>query len=329
MAQTQTQVTTAVRPAITHRAAGWGDPLFKGLTAFFALIVAGLVVIIGFVTWEASADARAILGLDFLFATGWAPNRLVFGALPAVFGTLVTAGIALLLAAPLGLFIGIYLSELAPLPLRRPLSFLVELLAAIPSVIYGMWGVFVFVPWFRSIVASPVADSLGAAVPWLSGPVAAGRSILVAGIILAIMVLPTIAAITRDALGVVPNHQREAMLALGATRWETIWKAVVPYCRAAIVGGTMLALGRAFGETMAVLLVIGGVKNVIPASVFAPGISIAPLIASELPNANSEIHESALILMALLLFIITLILNGAARMLVWYVGRGAAGSAHT
>lgn len=261
--------------------------------------------------------------------SGWAPNRLIFGALPAVYGTLFTAAVALLLAAPLGLFIGIYLAELAPLYLRSSLSFLVELLAAIPSVIYGMWGVFVFIPWFRRVVAVPIASNFGEVIPWLAGPVAAGRSIIVAGIILAIMILPTISAITRDVLAVVPNHQREAMLGLGSTRWEAIWKAVVPYARPAIIGGVMLGLGRAMGETMAALLVIGGVKNVIPASVFAPGISIAPLIASELANANDEMHESALILMALVLFVITLIFNGAARFMVWYVARGPIGQAQT
>ncbi|MEZ4868564.1 MAG: phosphate ABC transporter permease subunit PstC [Caldilineaceae bacterium] len=305
-----------------ERRIGAGDPIFYGLATIFGFAVVALVLIIGLVTWSASTQARSLLGLNFLWATGWAPNRLIFGALPAVYGTLVTSALALLLAAPLGLWIGIYLAELAPLGLRRPLSFLVELLAAIPSVIYGMWGVFVFVPWFRATVAAPVASTIGTVAPLLSGPVAAGRSLAVAGIILAIMILPTIAAITRDVLTVVPQHQREAMLALGATRWETIWKAVVPYSRAAIIGGVMLGLGRALGETMAALLVIGGVKNAVPISLFAPGISIAPLIASELANANSEMHESVLILMALVLFVITLILNGLARLLVWYAGRG-------
>ncbi len=318
------QSATLARLSTDQRRVGMGDPIFHGLALVFGLAVVGLVLIIGLVTWEASTQARSLLGLNFLWATGWAPNRLIFGALPAVYGTLATSALALLLAAPLGLFIGIYLAELAPLGLRQPLSFLVELLAAIPSVIYGMWGVFVFVPWFRSMIAAPVANSLGSVLPFLSGPVAAGRSLIVAGIILAIMILPTIAAITRDVLVVVPQHQREAMLALGATRWETIWQAVVPYSRAAIVGGIMLGLGRALGETMAVLLVIGGVKNSVPASLFAPGIAIAPLIASELANANSEMHTSVLILMALVLFVITLLLNGLARLLVWYVGSGQA-----
>jgi phosphate transport system permease protein len=323
----QMQMPTTSPFATLWRKTRHGDLLFYSLTVIFALLVIGLVVSIGVVTWNASAQARDLLGLNFLLATGWAPNRLIFGALPAVFGTLTTATIAVLLAGPIGVFIGIYLSELAPLRVRQPLGFLVELLAAIPSVIYGMWGIFVFIPWFRSTIADPVARTVGEVIPLLSGPVAAGRSLMVAGIILAIMILPTISAITRDVLTVVPNHQREAMLAIGATRWEMIWQAVVPYSRAGIVGGIMLGLGRALGETMAALLVIGGVKHVVPVSLFAPGISIAPLIASELPNANSEIHQSSLILMALVLFTITLLLNALARLLVWHVSRGPGGAA--
>ncbi len=320
------QTASLTRTSGSRSRAGFGDPIFQLLAIIFGLVVVGLVFTVGIVTWNASADARAAAGLNFLWTVGWAPNKLIFGALPAVYGTLLTAAVALVLATPLGLFIGIFLSELAPLQLRQPLSFLVELLAAIPSVIYGMWGVVVFVPWFRDDVAKPITSTIGAVAPFLAGPVASGRSIAVAGIILAIMILPTISAITRDVLVVVPQHQREAMLALGATRWETIWKAVVPYSRAAIVGGVMLGLGRALGETMAALLVIGGVKNVIPKGVFAAGISIAPLIASELANADSEMHTSVLILMALILFVITLVLNSLARLLVWYVARGPQGN---
>jgi phosphate transport system permease protein len=320
------QTAPLTRLSGSHSRAGFGDPIFQLLAIFFGLVVVGLVFTIGIVTWNASADARAAAGLDFLWKTGWAPNKLIFGALPAVYGTLLTAAIAVIFAAPMGIFIGIYLSELAPSRLRQPLSFLVELLAAIPSVIYGMWGVMVFVPWFRDVIAKPMTGVIGEVLPFLSGPVASGRSIVVAGMILAIMILPTISAITRDVLVVVPQHQREAMLALGATRWETIWKAVIPYSRGAQVGGVIVGVGGGRGGTMAALLVIGGVKNVIPKSVFAAGISIAPLIASELANADSEMHSSILILMALILFAITLVLNSLARMLVWYVARGPKGN---
>src|SRR5690242_16275729 len=243
-----------------------GDSIFWLLTLFFALMVIALVFAVGFVTWAGSAEARGRFGLSFLWQTGWDPNAGNFGALPAIYGTLVSAGIALLFAGPLGILIGIFLSELCPPRLKTPLSFLVELLAAIPSVIYGMWGIFVFVPFFRTAIARPIASGIGKSFPLLAGPVAAGRGVLVAGIILAIMMLPTIAAITRDVLNVVPNHQREAMLAVGATRWEMIRTAVLPYARAGIIGGLMLGLGRALGETMAALMVIGSVKDKISSS---------------------------------------------------------------
>lgn len=303
-----------------------GDSVFWLLTLFFALVVIGLVVAVGYVTWSGSTQARSAFGLSFLTQQGWDPINGKFGALPAIYGTLVSSAIALLLAGPMGVLIGVFLTELCPARLRNPLSFLIELLAAIPSVIYGMWGIFVFVPFFRSAIAKPVADSIGKSVPLLAGPVAAGRGIMVAGIILAIMILPTIASITRDVLAVVPNHQREAMLAVGATRWEMIRKAVLPYARAGIIGGLMLGLGRALGETMAALMVIGSFKNAISPSLFGGGITAAALVASELPNANDDLHASTLILIALVLFGITLLLNAFARLLVWQAARGPGGN---
>jgi len=303
-----------------------GDSIFWLLTLGFALIVIALVFAVGYVTWAGSAEARNRFGLNFLWQSGWDANAGNFGALPAIYGTLVSSGIALLFAGPLGVLIGIFLSELCPQRLKAPLSFLVELLAAIPSVIYGMWGIFVFVPFFRSAIARPIANGIGKSFPLLAGPVAAGRGVMVAGIILAIMILPTIAAITRDVLNVVPNHQREAMLAVGATRWEMIRQAVLPYSRAGIIGGMMLGLGRALGETMAALMVIGSVKDKISPSLFGGGITAASLVASELPNANNELHASTLILIALVLFGITLLLNGFARLLVWQAARGPTGS---
>jgi phosphate transport system permease protein len=303
-----------------------GDSIFWLLTLFFALLVIALVFAVGYVTWAGSSQARARFGFGFLLQSGWDPNAQNFGALPAIYGTLVSAGIALLLAGPLGILIGVFLSELCPARFKNPLSFLVELLAAIPSVIYGMWGVFVFVPFFRSWIAGPISKSVGKSIRLLAGPVAAGRGLMVAGIILAIMILPTIAAITRDVLAVVPNHQREAMLAVGATRWEMIRKAVLPYARAGIIGGLMLGLGRALGETMAALMVIGSLKDKISPSLFGGGITAASLIASELPNANDELHASTLILIALVLFGITLLVNAFARLLVWQAARGPVGS---
>lgn len=303
-----------------------GDGIFWLVTLGFALLVISLVGIIGIVMWNGSADARAQFGLSFLWTDGWDPVNGEYGALPAIYGTLLTSAIALLLAGPLGVFIGVFLSELCPMRLRSSLSFLVELLAAIPSVVYGMWGVFVLVPFFRTYIARPITSTIGKEIPFLSGPVGSGRSLAVAGVILAIMILPTIASITRDVLAVVPNHQREAMLAVGATRWEMIRRSVLPYAQAGIIGGMMLGLGRALGETMAALMIVGSYKDSVPQSVFSPGITAAALVASELPNANDFLHESTLILIALVLFGITFLLNGAARLLVWRTARGPAGA---
>ncbi|NJN67077.1 MAG: phosphate ABC transporter permease subunit PstC [Chloroflexaceae bacterium] len=311
-----------------------GDLPFRYLTMFFGLLVILLVVAIGWVVWDGSAEARAEFGFGFLFQEGWNPVNNNYGAWPAIYGTLASSGIALLIAGPLGVLIGVFLSELCPFSLRMPLSFLVELLAAIPSVIYGMWGIFVFIPFFVKYIAIPITDLVGNATTFplsllsapQTAPVTSGRGIMIAGIILAIMILPTIAAISRDVLVVVPNHQREALLAVGATRWEMIWKGVISYARAGIVGGMMLGLGRALGETMAALMVIGSLKKTVESSLFAPGISAAALVASELPNADSSLHASTLILIALVLFGITLLLNAAARLLVWHVSRGPGGN---
>lgn len=309
-----------------------GDGLFWGITLFFAVVVIILVFAIGFVTWNNSEQARKEFGLGFFASSDWNPvetevNPASFGALPAILGTLISSLIALLLAAPIAIGIGVFLAELCPTSLRTPLSFMVELLAAIPSVIYGVWGVMVFAPFFTEYIAIPLSETFGNIIPWLSGEqVAAGRGLLVAGIILSIMILPTIAAITRDVLSLVPNTQREALLALGATRWEVIWLAVMPYARAGIIGGVMLGLGRALGETMAATMLVGN-RPQVPTSLLEPATTAASLVASELTNAQSLQHESALVLIALALFAITLLLNLCARLLIWYVNRGPVGSA--
>lgn len=305
-----------------------GDALFWGVTLFFALVVIGLVMAIGVVIFNGSALAREKFGWGFLVGIEWSPidteiAPASFGAWPAIRGTLFSAGIAVLLAAPIAVGIGIFLSELCPMRLRTPLSFMVELLAAIPSVIYGVWGVIVFVPFFTDHIATPISETFGESIPWLAGPVATGRGIIVAGCVLSIMILPTIAAITRDVLSLVPNTQREVLLALGATRWEVIWQAVVPYSRAGIIGGIMLGLGRALGETMAATMLIGNSTR-IEESLFAPGVTAASLVANELTNVTGPLHESALISIALVLFAITFFLNLMARLLIWYVNRGLA-----
>jgi phosphate transport system permease protein len=303
-----------------RRRTGHGDVIFRGLTAAFALFVMALVLVIGAVVWEGSSAARQQIGLwSFLTTNAWNPvvGRENLGALAAVYGTLMSSLIALLIAGPLGLFIGIFLSELCPRALRTPLSFLVELLAAIPSVVYGLWGALVLGPFILTRVTNPLASTLHA----FSSP--QPRNLLLAGLVLAIMILPTIAAISRDVLQTAPVHQREALLALGATRWEVIWKAVVPYARAGIIGGVMLGLGRALGETMAATMVIG--NNMQIGSLVKPAQSAASLIATQLPSPNSGLHASALIMAALVLFGITLLLNALARLLVWQVSRGPGG----
>ena len=306
-----------------------GDVPFRVATVILASCIVMLVFVMGVVMYMASAEARAAFGIDILLGQDWSPvatdvSAPAFGAWPAVRGTLLSALVAIVVATPLALGIGIFLAELCPPKLSTPLSFLVELLAAIPSVIYGVWGVFVFVPFFNDIFSKPISESLGDYIPWLAGPVATGRGIMVTGIILAIMILPTIASLTRDVLRLVPNTQREAMLAIGSTRWEMIWLAVVPYARAGIIGAVMLGLGRALGETMAATLLIGNSQR-ISESLFAPATTAASLVANELTNSVSSLHESALITVALALFGITLILNLAARLLIWYVDRNIAG----
>lgn len=306
-----------------------GDVPFRLSAVFLASCVVLLVAAIAAIMFVASTEARTAFGLEVLFGQVWNPVDTelappTFGAWPAVRGTVLSAIVAILIATPLALGIGIYLAELCPPQISTPLSFLVELLAAIPSVIYGVWGVFVFVPYFNVVFSEPVSKTIGEYIPLLAGPVATGRGILVTGVIMAIMILPTIAALTRDVLRLVPNTQREAMLALGATRWETIWQAVVPYSRAGIIGAVMLGLGRALGETMAATMLIGNSQR-ISESLFAPATTAASLVANELTNSVSSLHESALITVALALFAITLVLNLGARLLIWYVDRGMAG----
>lgn len=305
--------TSSLRARLEH-----GDLLFRLVALCFALLVAALLLAILLVAWNGSSAARHAFGLGFLTTSVWNPVNGQFGALPAIYGTILSSLIALLIAGPLGIGIGVFLAELAPARVRGPVGMLVELLAAIPSVVYGMWGIFVFIPFFRRFIATPVSASAGHALPFLAGPVAVGRGLMVAGIILAIMILPTIAAVSRDVLAVVPRTQKEALLALGSTRWEMIRHSLLPYARAGIIGGMMLGLGRALGETMAATMVIGNTPQ-IKTSLFQPATTAASLIASQLPNANSELHSSALVYLALVLFLITLIANAGARFMVWRV----------
>ncbi|TDA68734.1 MAG: phosphate ABC transporter permease subunit PstC [Clostridia bacterium] len=280
------------------------------------LFLAGLMVLQLLV---ASIPAMQALGWHFLVGMDWDPVHEHFGALPFIYGTLASSLLALILAAPLGIGVAIFLAELAPPWFRAPVSFMVELLAAIPSVVYGVWGLFVMAPWLRNMVQPWLSEHLGF-LPFFQGP-GFGVGILAAGLILAIMVVPTITAVSRDVLMAVPNHQREAMLALGATKWETTWKAVIPYGRSGIVGAIILALGRALGETMAATMVIGNSLD-ISISLFAPANTMASIIANSYAEATYGLHAAALIEIALILFVITLILNIVARLLVRRVAIG-------
>ena len=302
-----------------------GDRIYTFTITLFALCVPLLLI---FIAWEigvAGWPALREFGFGFLTSSAWDPVRGVFGAAPAIYGTIVSSLVALLIATPLALGVAIFLSEFAPGWLRQPVAFFVDLLAAIPSVVYGLWGIFVLLPLLREHVMPFLRDTLG-----LGGDAAVQRSGVRTqhargGVILAIMVLPYISAVSREVLLAVPRSQREAALALGATRWEMIRGAVIPYARSGIIGGIILGLGRALGETMAVTMLIGN-RHEISASLFAPGYTMASLIANEFAEASGDLHLSALMAVGFMLFVITLIVNAIARWLVWRVTRGAAGT---
>jgi len=299
-----------------------GDRVFQVVITAFAVSIPLLLVIIAISIGIAAWPALSRSGLSFLTGSKWDVAAGEFGAAPAIYGTLVSSALALIIATPLALGVSIFLSEIAPKWLRQPIGFLVDLLAAIPSVVYGLWGIFVLIPLLRDSVAPFLKDTLHlGSTPLFSGP-NYGYSMLAAGIILAIMILPFISAVTREVLLAVPRSQREAALALGATRWEMIRDAVIPYARSGIIGGIILGLGRALGETMAVTMLIGN-RPEISASLFAPGYTMASLIANEFTEATNDVHLSALMAVGAVLFVVTLIVNGLARWLVWRVSREA------
>jgi phosphate transport system permease protein len=296
-----------------------GDILFQSWTWLMAAIILALIGLLVYELYDGSRLGLAQYGLSFLTDQAWDPVFQHFGALPAIYGTVVSSLLALVIAGILGLLAAIFLAELAPAWLETPLSFLIELLASIPSVVYGLWGLFVLVPILRQPVGRTLQDNLGFLPLFSCTPL--GIGLFSAVVILSIMILPYITAVARDVLRAVPDHQREAMLALGATRWETIWRAVVPYARSGIVGGLMLGLGRAVGETMAVTMLIGNRPD-ISACLFNPAYTLASLIANEFTEATYDLYVSVLIELGLVLFGVTLILNAVARLLVGRVGRG-------
>ena len=300
-----------------------GDRVFHVLTAACAACVPLLLAVAAWVLARAAAPAFARYGTAFLTRDAWDPVRGAYSAAPALWGTLITSLLALLIATPLALGVAVYTAELAPRALRAPVAFLVDLLAAVPSVVYGLWGVAVLVPVLRADVMPFLRDGLGlGATPFFRGP-AYGPSLLAATLVLAVMVLPYIASVAREVLLAVPAAQREAALALGATRWEMVTDVVLPYAKTGIVGGVMLGLGRALGETMAVAMVIGG-RHEVSSSLLAPAYTLASLVANEFGEASEDLHLSVLMAAATVLFAVTLLVNGVARWLVWRVARDEA-----
>jgi phosphate transport system permease protein len=302
-----------------------GDEIARIITFLFAASVVLITLLLVLQLWHDSSLARHKFGLNFFVTQVWDPIAEEFGALPFIYGTLVTAVVSLLLAVPLGIGAAIFLAELAPQKISDILQFFIDLLAAVPSVIYGLLGVFIVVPLMRVYVEPALKQSLGF-LPLFKGP-AYGVGFLTAGIVLAIMVIPYIISVSREVLLSVPRDQREAALALGSTRWESTWKVVVPFARGGIMGSIFLALARALGETMAVTMVIGN-SPIVSASLLSPGYSIAAVIANEFTEATSQIHLQALIELGLVLFLLTFILNGLARLLLVLTAQKGSGMGH-
>ncbi|MFZ1613817.1 MAG: phosphate ABC transporter permease subunit PstC [Holophaga sp.] len=311
------------RAFIHGREVNGPDRIFRIVTAVFA---ATAIVTLGAMAWimfKESIPAMKQFGWRFISGVDWDPVQDSFGALPYIFGTVVSSLLALVLAVPVALGIAIYLAELAPTWLRRPLGFLVELLAAIPSVIYGLWGVFVLSPWLRDSIQPFFAKAFGW-TPFFEGT-PRGFGMMAGVLILAIMILPTIASVSRDVLEAVPNSIREGALALGTTRWEMVRKAVLPCAKSGVVGAVILGLGRALGETMAVTMVIGNRAD-ISFSLFSPSHTLASVLANEYAEASGDIYHASLMEIALILFGVTVLLNILARLLIWRVGRIPSGA---
>jgi phosphate transport system permease protein len=307
-------------PPVPLERKNYGDRVFKLILTLAALLVPVLLGFLVYELWSGAHLAIGHFGFDFITTSTWDPVAEEFGAFPLMFGTLLSSLIALLIAVPLSLGVAIYLTEFAPKVVRQPVAFLIGLLAAIPSVVYGLWGIFVLIPVLRT-TAFPFLKKAFGFLPFFQGPIY-GPSMLAAGIILAIMIMPYVMSVSREVLLAVPNTQREAALALGATRWEAVITAVIPYARSGIIGAVILGLGRALGETMAVTMVIGN-RHEIAASLFAPGYTMAAAIANEFTEAVGDLHLSALAYVAFLLFVVTVVVNAGARLLIWRVARGS------
>jgi phosphate transport system permease protein len=312
--------TASERTSILDRLkpAHWGDFAFRSVTLFFASLVLVLVVAMFLEMLQNSHLAISKFGLGFLLTSKWDPVAGEFGALPFIYGTIVSSALALVISVPISIAVALFVTYQAPMALRRPVISLVELLAAIPSVAYGLWGIFILAPFMRDHIAPVLRSTLGF-LPIFQGP-SYGVGMLTSGLILAIMVTPIVTAVSRDVLAAVPGHQRDGALALGATNWEAS-RIVIAYALPGIVGAVILGLARAVGETMAVTMVIGN-RPEIAASLFAPGYTMASVIANEFTEATEEIYLHALILVGVLLFIVSFIVRAFAQLLVWYATRG-------
>ena len=316
---------TKAAPLVGVGSGIWMDRGFQLAMLLCALAILGILGLIVYELLTRSQLSWHAFGLKFFFGSDWNPVEDQYGALPFVYGTIVSSILSLVIAVPLAIGVAVFTTEMCPTWLRGPLSFFTELLAAIPSVIYGLWAIFVLVPILRNQVQPLLAKTLG----WtglFSGP-PFGIGMLAAGVVLAIMIIPIIASISREVLTVVPQHQREAVLALGATRWEMIRVGVLRNARAGIVGGIILGLGRALGETMAVTMVIGN-RPEIAKSLFAPGYTMASVLANEFSEATGDLYLSALVEIGLALFLVTIIVNALARLMVWSVTRGQPARSH-
>jgi phosphate transport system permease protein len=318
-----TEVSSAPAPQpVRVRHASWGDALFENVTRFFALLVFSLLAAILVSLVIGSQVTLEKYGLRFLWNAEWDPVREDFGALVPIYGTLMTSLIAMLIGVPVSFGIALFLTELAPPWLKRPLGTAIELLAAIPSIIYGMWGLFVFAPLFQSHLQPTLIHAFGA-VPGLGtlfkGP-PIGIGMLTGGLILSIMVIPFITAVMRDVFELVPPLFKESAYGLGATTWEVVWRVVLPYTKVGVIGGVMLGLGRALGETMAITFVIGNAHQ-LAVSLMAPGNSIASALANEFTEAVGDIYFSALIELGLLLFLITTVVLALSKLLLLRLAR--------
>ena len=310
--------------AIAVRRGGTRDTLFRLLTQAAALVV--VAIFAGVITSLVlgSMPSLKAFGFAFVYTEAWNPVTGKFGALASVYGTLVTSFLAMLVAVPVGIGIAIFLTEICPRALRRPIGIAIELLAGIPSIIYGIWGLFIFAPWFQEHVQTPIVDAV-VGIPYLEdilGGPPYGIGTFTASLIVSIMILPFISAVTRDVFETVPPMLKEAAYGLGSTTWEVMWRVVLPFTRAGVVGGAMLALGRALGETMAVTFVIGNAHH-IKESLFAPGTTISATIANEFTEAVEELHLSSIIELGLILFFITFIVLACAQLMLRALERRA------